>query len=99
MQVELVEHTLPKRTREGLEQRSLNQWLVFASYGEGSRYRVGVLGMHEGAKFLPTTVDLSPEEAKEIAEECQRMLGRRVDYQNPPSDGLGVDQLDDLDCE
>lgn len=80
VELQVVEHTVPKTTRWGTVQKSLNQHIVRIKNDEGLFVHCGYVGVSD---FLPLS-GFPRELCEEVAAVCSKELNRKVGFQNPP---------------
>jgi len=80
MKIELIEHKLEKKTHFGTIMKSLNQHIVLIENDEGKMAHCGYVGVNA---FLPLC-GFPVELVEEVANECERQLGRKLDRVAPP---------------
>lgn len=80
VEIQLEEHTVPKKTAWGTVQKSLNQHIVRIKNDDGKFVQCGYVGVKD---FLPLS-GFPQELCKAVAQECSKQLNREVGFQNPP---------------
>jgi hypothetical protein len=81
MEIKLEEHTVPKITRWGTVQRSLNQHIVSIKTDDSAKWlHCGYVGT---SAFLPLS-GFPNELVPDVARLCGEHLGRDVSYVNAP---------------
>lgn len=81
MQVKVAEHTVPKVTRWGTVNRSLNQHLVWIKNDDSDQWiHCGYVGT---TAFLPLS-GFPQELVPDVAAKCGELLGRDVSFVNAP---------------
>ena len=94
MEIKLEEHTIPKQTRWGTVQRSLNQHIVSIKTDETAGWlHCGYVGM---TAFLPLS-GFPNELVPEVARLCGEHLRRDVAYVKAPPTMSEIQSVLDLD--